>query len=75
MLGNGGYYMNSLNSRFWGSWIFFLESLTLKVEEDENFGLFYFSSLLNILFLVSFDSNYEFLPYMDCECDISSMRG
>ena len=35
----------------------------MKVEENEKFGLFSFSSLLNILFLVSFDSNYGFLPY------------
>ena len=35
----------------------------MKVEEDENFGLFSFSSLLNILFLVFFYSNYGFLPY------------
>ena len=54
---------------------FFLEFLTLKEEEDENFGLFSFSSLLNMLFLVSFDSNYGFLPTMDCECDITPMRG
>ena len=33
------------------------------MEEEENFGLFSFSSLLNILLLISFDSNYGFLPY------------
>ena len=30
MLGNGGYYMNSLNSRFWGSWIFFYREFDIE---------------------------------------------
>ena len=41
---------------------FFYGFLTFVVEEN-NFSLFFFYSLLNVLFLVYFDWNYGFLLY------------
>ena len=45
------------------------------VEVDENIGLLFFSLLIILFFIFFYIQIMDFYPIMDCECDITPMRG
>ena len=62
MLGYWWYYITLLVLGFRDLEYFFGE-FDIESKRRRELWFVFFSSLLNILFLVSFDSNYGFLPY------------